>query len=152
MNRKLLINSVSADEIENFIYKIDKLFPTPISNKTDISTYSNKLYDNGLVLTMHNDNNEIIGMLCGYINNKEIAYMSILGVLQEYQGNGIAKELVCKFLEIAKNNKNKLVHLYAVESNRSAMNLYNKLGFTRYIVDNEERPDDIHLCKIMEDK
>lgn len=43
------------------------------------------------------------------------------------------------------------IHLYAVETNVSAVKLYRQIGFTHYSCINEPRPDDLHLiCHLKE--
>jgi ribosomal protein S18 acetylase RimI-like enzyme len=52
-----------------------------------------------------------------------------------------------EFIKECKNKGLIGVHLYAVESNDKAVNLYNKLGFEKYTIKDEQRPNDLHLIK-----
>lgn len=136
------------NDIYEFLKTIDKDFPIPISNKTNLGLFSEKLYQKA-TLCIHKEEGRIVGMVAGYtedlINN--MAYICIVGVLNKYRGKGIASKLVNDFVEICKNKGIKAVHLYTHKSNLSALAMYRKIGFSKFLIDNEIRNEDIHLIK-----
>jgi len=82
-----------------------------------------------------------------------MAYISLLATREEYRGQGYAKRLVNEFLECAKNKNLSATHLYAVETNERAVQLYYKLGFEKYMPEMEPRKDDLHLIfRVKKDK
>ena len=111
-----------------FLKKIDSLFKIPLSQKIDLEEYSKKIVRNADVF-LALDNESIVGIVVGYNNDKElkISNMSILVVLNEYQGKGIARKLVNNFLDLAKNKKMEKVKLSTVDTR--ALKLYESLNF-----------------------
>ena len=111
-----------------FLKKIDSLFKIPLSQKINLEEYSKKIIRNADVFLAF-DSESIVGIVVGYNNDKElkISNMSILVVLNEYQGKGIAKKLVNNFLDLAKNKKMEKVKLSTVDTR--ALKLYESLNF-----------------------
>lgn len=91
------------------------------------------------------ENDKICSMVAGYTDDvtNNIAYISMVATSSDAQGNGYASKLVKEFIEVAKKKQLKAVHLYS----RSifTIKMYEKLGVERYVVNNEARPDDVHL-------
>lgn len=119
-----------------FLKKIDSLFKIPLSQKIDLEEYSKKIVRNADVF-LALDNESIVGIVVGYNNDKElkISNMSILVVLNEYQGKGIARKLVNNFLDLAKNKKMEKVKLSTVDAR--ALKLYESLNFKIVREENE---------------
>ena len=140
------------EQIQKFIREIDKDFPVPISEKVDISDYSRKLCEKATIVTEIKEN-KIVAMAAGYTENTEnqLAYVSILGTIKEYRGQGLANKLLSEFINISKQKELKGVHLYTAQTNECALSVYSKHGFTEYIVENESRPDDLHLVLYFEE-
>ncbi|MBE5750973.1 MAG: GNAT family N-acetyltransferase [Clostridiales bacterium] len=144
----------SIDEIEKFLNAVDKEFPVPLSQKTDLHEYAIKLYEHATIFFVEQDG-KIAAMVAGYTDNVEndMAYISLLATREEYRGQGYAKRLVNEFLECAKNKNLSATHLYAVETNERAVQLYYKLGFEKYMPEMEPRKDDLHLIfRVKKDK
>lgn len=141
-NKKITIR-----QIEKFLYIVDKCFPIPLSEKTDISIYAKKLKEKATICVEKDKNGNILSMCAGYTENtiNAQAYISLVATLPESQGQGYGKKLVKEFLDIAKRKFLRGAHVYAVESNISAMKIYESLGFTRWNLENEPRPKDVHL-------
>ena len=107
-----------------------------LSQKIDLEEYSKKIVRNADVF-LALDNESIVGIVVGYNNDKElkISNMSILVVLNEYQGKGIARKLVNNFLDLAKNKKMEKVKLSTVDAR--ALKLYESLNFKIVREENE---------------
>ena len=119
-----------------FLKKIDSLFKIPLSRKINLEEYSKKIIRNADVF-LALDNESIVGIVVGYNNDKEfkISNMSILAVLNEYQGKGVARRLVNNFLDLAKNKKMEKVKLSTVDAR--ALKLYESLNFKIVREENE---------------
>lgn len=122
----------------DFLGKVDALFPIPLSHKQDIETLCDKLLDLGVVISAYN-NLELAGVICGYINDTEnkTAYLSVLCVSPEFQGQGIAKHLVEEFMRESKIQGMEEMFLYTRSTNERAIGLYKKLGFKEITSDRE---------------
>ena len=138
--------TLNVTQIKSFLTQVDHTFPTPLSQKQQLSTFAVKLYEKATLCT-EVVNNKIIAMVAGYteevIDNK--AYISIVATLPEAKGNGLASKLVKEFISICKKKNLDAVHLYAVPTNRAAMHVYYKLGFIDWKLPDEPRPEDAHL-------
>lgn len=130
----------------NFLYKADQLFPIPLSTKHNLEEFAEKLCDKATMCTAIEDGN-IVALLAGYTDNVEndLGYISIVATLPQAQGKGYGTTLIQEFLDIARRKGLRAVHLYAVSENIPAMRMYKKLGFEDYILDDEPRPNDVHL-------
>jgi len=92
--------------------------------------------------------------------------IAMVATHHEYRRKGLAKKLVLKSIEHAKNNNAKLCVLEVLEENEPAYNLYKNLGFqhfdTRYklrldkgnisSITQKELPDDYQIQKRKQDK
>lgn len=141
------MSNITLQEIESFLSLVDKDFPIPLSQKTNLNEFSKKLYNNADII-VERKNNDIVGMMAGYITNatSDMAYISILAVKNQYRGMGIAKKLLTEFIEQAKQKDNiKSIDVYAKKENIPAVKSYRNLGFVDFFQKNETRPNDLHL-------
>lgn len=138
---------ITIEQIEKFLFIVDKYFPVPLSEKTNIPVYARKLKDKATICVEEDENGNILSMCAGYTDNtiNAQAYISLVATLPESQGRGYGKKLVKEFLDIAKKKSLDGVHVYAVENNKPAMKMYGALGFRRWYLKNELRPKDVHL-------
>lgn len=137
---------VDKKELIEFLKKIDKDFPVPISSKVDLDEYAKKILDKA-TLMIRRDNNTIVGMVIGYNNCicDDMAYISLVGVDSESRNKGIAKTLIKRFIADCKEKGIGKVHLYTDSTNVGAIRMYERLGFKPYVQYNEPRPEDVHL-------
>lgn len=138
---------LTENQLYNFILKVNNLFPVPLSEKTDLNNYAQKLISKGTLCYKINNQNEVISLVAGYTNDVDakIAYISMVSTLPEYQGNGLAAELLKEFIDLCKEKQISFIHLYAVAENTRAVHMYEKLGFQSYVMKDETRPNDLHL-------
>lgn len=130
-----------------FLQKVDSLFSIKLSDKTDLTKLSKKITSLGTVFSI-SENEDIVGLIAGY-NNDDVnlkAYISVLAILPEYQGKGLASKLLSDFTEDCKKKKIKRIEVFTHKTNMNAINMYKKNGF---IIDenNKTRPDDIKFYK-----
>ena len=118
-----IVNSKSENmeknKIKEFIFKIDNMFPVPLSEKININEYCDKILKKGICIVEKDENGDIIGLITGYVNDTEnkLAYISTLCILPEYQNRHIGTQLLNKFFEIAKQNKMEKIFLYTHKNN-----------------------------------
>lgn len=144
---------LSVKKIHEFLKLVDKEFPIPLSEKTDLKDYALKLYRNATLCT-YEENDNILAMVAGYTENivGDMAYISMVVTLPEARGRGIARGLVSEFIGRARMKRLKAVHLYAVRQNTAAMKLYSDIGFVEWHLENEKRPDDVHFIYYLNEK
>jgi len=63
------------------------------------------------------------------IKEDEASVIHLFGLLPEYQGKGLAKEMLKAAIFIAKKNKKKSVRLDAISTNIEAIRVYEAFGF-----------------------
>ncbi len=146
-NELLRIESeIDVTQIYSFLNKVDRDFPIHLSSKVDLKEYAEKLKCHATICAVI-ENNVVSSLVAGYVENTtgRMAYISIVASSLECRGKGYAKFLLEKFVDICKQMHLKGIHLYAVPSNVRAMNLYKKIGFVEWQVEDEERPNDAHL-------
>lgn len=144
---------LSSDKIFGFLKKVDKTFPVALSEKTNLKQFALKLYNNATLCTIE-ESNQIVAMVAGYTENtiNSVAFITLVATLPECRGKGYAKQLLLEFIDRAKSKRLKAVHLYAVRNNTTAMKLYNNLGFVEWHLENEKRPEDVHLIYYLKHK
>lgn len=132
---------LNLKEIENykekmliFLKKIDNLFKIPLHKKVNIEEYVNKIISLAEVYIMYKEN-EIIAGVVFYTNNlsEKKAYISLVGVLEDYQNKGIGKKILKEVLKKIKRNKLKQVGIHT--DNKYALKIYKSLNF--YIISEE---------------
>lgn len=132
---------LNLKEIENykekmliFLKKIDNLFKIPLHKKVNIEEYVNKIISLAEVYIMYKEN-EIIAGVVFYTNNlsEKKAYISLVGVLEDYQNKGIGKKIFKEVLKRIKRNKLKQVGIHT--DNKYALKIYKSLNF--YIISEE---------------
>lgn len=143
---------VSKECLLTYLQKMDCCFPVHLSSKVSLDQYADKLLQYATICAEF-DGKDIIGAVIGYTDrlSDNIAYISLVGCLPDYQNRGIAKKLLFQFFEVCRNKRIPAVHLYTDVTNYKAIKLYSSLGFEEYRVDNEARPDDVHLIYYFEE-
>lgn len=136
---------ITQKSLLKFIQQIDRTFPIPLSDKVNLEDYTEKLLKNA-VLCAEFDNEQIIGVVAGYINDVSLfAYISLVAVLPQARGEGVASKLIKEFFEKCREKAYIAVHVYTHKTNHSAIRLYEKLGFKKYEIKNEPRLEDEHF-------
>ncbi|MFA6189963.1 MAG: GNAT family N-acetyltransferase [Candidatus Staskawiczbacteria bacterium] len=72
-------------------------------------------------------NNEIVGDVSYELKEKGSAYLSGLVIMPEFQGQGIAREVISVILEELKNVR--MIELFTHPENKKSISLYTSLGF-----------------------
>lgn len=128
-------------QLLDFMSRADRLFPVPLSQKQNLDQLCEKLLSYGVVIGGY-EGNDIVGIICGYMNDtkERKAYISVLCVLTEYQGNSIARKLIELFINDCVVANMKSIFLYTHKTNIPAQKLYEKMGFRKS--EDKNRQDD----------
>lgn len=137
---------LSKNQLLIFLQRVDKSFPTPLSEKTDLDAFADKLLEKA-TLVYETDEDKLVCLIAGYTENVKdgLGYASVLATLDGYRGRGLAKKCLIRFLDLAREKGLLAVHLYTARENEKAIALYRSYGFVPYVLENEPRPDDVHL-------
>ena len=137
---------LEINKIKAFLTEVDKSFPVPLSDKQDLNILAEKFAKHATVCKIE-EKGKIVAMVSGYTENvtDNMAYISVVASLPCARGKGYATKLVLNFIGIARSKKLSAIHLYTVRSNIAAVRMYEKIGFTEYLCEDETRPDDLHL-------
>ena len=132
--------------INKFLSRVDRLFPIPLSEKENISVLASKFERFGTISCLK-ENGDIVALCAGYTNDTKnnLGYISVVASLPECSNKGYGKIAIEGFIEKAKNAGMKAIHLYADKENGAALNMYDKLGFVDWKINDEPRPEDKHL-------
>lgn len=146
--KKKLKNIGGWGGLYNFLKKVERLFPVPLSEREELTELASKFEKYGTISYI-SENGKIIALCAGYTNDEEnqLGYISVVASLPEYANKGYGKVAVQDFIEKAKNAGMRAIHLYADKDNEAALNMYGKLGFVDWIITEEPRPKDKHLIK-----
>ena len=129
-----------ASIIDKFLTKLihdEKKYDSNIDEKCEITNYYENLIlkDNNIVLVAE-INNKIIGYLYGFIINNGNTCINLtskldaLYVEEEYRNKSVANSLINEFKKWCELKNVKNIEVSVCSKNESAVNLYNKNGFT----------------------
>jgi len=124
------INKASIRDIEMHLNKCSRIFSPPLDTYVDIHKYAKKIRLNSVTVEAWLEN-EVIGLIGCYLNNKEIlsGYITNLSVRQDYQNNGIALKLVELTIKEALKLKFKTITLEVDVENSKVIEIYKRSGF-----------------------
>lgn len=114
----------------DFLTAIDASLPTPLSSRVNLKQYAEKILKNGVALSAER-NGAIVSSAMFYCNDRENgeAYLTLLGTIPGYEGNGYASCVMDKAEEFAKKNGMKKMCLETEMTNREAVGFYSRRGF-----------------------
>ena len=137
---------LTREQILRFLQRVDESFPVPLSRKTSLEALAQKLCEKATIC-YELDGEEVVCMVAGYTDNvvDDVAYISVVATLNRARGKGFATGCVSQFLKIAAQKGLRATHLYTDRKNEKAINMYLKIGFVPWVIENETRPNDMHL-------
>jgi len=131
------INSASMEVLIAFYNENNETFNPPLSSQIEsIEKYVEKLKNNAVIFEAW-DNDELIGLVAAYLNNYEtkIGFITSVIVSRKYQKQGIAKILLEKTIDFAKEKGFEKIHLEVHKENKNAIGLYKTFGFVENSVE-----------------
>ncbi|MFT3885238.1 MAG: GNAT family N-acetyltransferase [Flavobacteriales bacterium] len=107
-------------------------FIPPLSTYVNISDYARRLADRAFTLEYWH-NNILIALVAMYMNDtkERIAFISNISTLSNYQGQGLASDLLHKAIAHARDLGFTQVALEVNELNTPAIKLYERNAFVR---------------------
>jgi len=127
---KFTTNTASKESIREHLMRCANSFQPALHTYVDVDTYANKLSTNAVTFESW-DENLLIGLVAAYYNNNEtrIGFITNVSVLEEYQGAGIASQLLRSALDFARQNRFVRVDLELNITNIKALRLYEQHRF-----------------------
>ena len=126
---KIREERITAEEYINFLKRTDLGSQYP---KERFEERISKLVNNVTIsLIARNENGLIVGVLFGLTDYAYWLYVTDLGVVRDYEGRGIGKQLMKTAHDIAGGEKDIAVYLIA---NENAVPFYEKLGMKKQMM------------------
>ena len=120
-------NTASHREIYEHLLKTEPVFLNDLRSRVNLKDYSKKMSKNSKTFEMWDDN-FLVGIICAYFK-KNKSYISNVSVLQEYYGQGLAKDMLRKIIKFSENRRVSFIELEVNIDNIPAIKLYKKFGF-----------------------
>jgi ribosomal protein S18 acetylase RimI-like enzyme len=128
---EVVIKQLTKEKILFLLKKVDDYFvPYPLSKKTDLNLYSEKLARHAVHFFVE-DKNELIAMCCCYLNNpkKENAFISVTCIDPNYFDRGIGQNLTVTCEMYAKDKGYKYMEFEVHIDNTPSIEMHKKLGY-----------------------
>ena len=136
-NFEYKIKTAVENDLYNHLNECNPNFIPPLSNNVDILDYAKKIFEKAITFEYW-FNDKLIGCVAAYVNLVENkSFITNVSVIKEFNGLGIAYDLLMKVLEYQIANKIKVISLEVNKNNESAINLYKKLKFVHVLSTND---------------
>lgn len=123
------VERLPVEAIINYLSCIDKIVTPSLSSRLNINDFALKLYKFAIHFCVY-DGNKLVGFSACYFNNKSKGgFISTFSIRREYQGCGIANQLLNIIIKYGIENGIKEISLEVFISNLQAIYLYTKYGF-----------------------
>lgn len=105
----------------------------------------------GSSVIVEDGNNQVgqIELQIKHFQDKEIGYVSLFYLIEEYRGKGHGLELVKYAEQFFLENKVKEYHLRVSTTNRNALKFYEKLGFKTVCIEEQETIPRYRMSKLI---
>ena len=129
----------SKEALFTFLKRVDNDFYPPLSEKTNLALYVDKILDKAILFCDLTDSGTIKGLIVVYANDyaRKYAYIPLVCVDPFYRNQGIAGNLLAEAIQYLKSLKGKIQILGIHSNNPIAIKLYKDFGF--HVVDSTER-------------
>lgn len=127
---KYNINSVTQDELLDFLIEVNNDFSPKLSERVNLKDWVKKMSDNATTFEVW-DNDKLIAMIVAYINDYQTkqAYVTLVCCKKEYRRRGIIENMFKRVFEYCINKSFETIVLKTDINNIPAINLYKKLNF-----------------------
>lgn len=121
---------ISYSEILDVLHTFNDSFNPQVSEKVgSLEEYAKKISAFAITYTV-NRNDEVLGFISFYVNEKEV-YITLIATKRTERRNKLGRQLLNKALEYCKKNCLSYVRLEVDNHNNIAQKFYEKHGFTR---------------------
>jgi ribosomal protein S18 acetylase RimI-like enzyme len=144
----------SIINFQTYIHKIDTdTLSRDFENKQEAEGYLNQLLDDvekreGYFYVAE-ESGKVVGFIVGIIEryskdsafyylthtSGDIGWIGVIYVNDEFRGRGVAQELITMAKEYLASNGCKRIKLLVLDSNKTAVNVYQKLGFQTHDIE-----------------
>lgn len=126
---QILFNQSSEQMILNHLKRVSPLFKPMLSSYVDLNIYAKKIFEKADRIEAWS-NGRLIGLVAYYLNTDEsFAFITNVSLEKEFVGRGIATQMM-EMLYFKTAGKIKVIKLEVKSLNSSAINFYDKHGFT----------------------
>lgn len=127
---ELLLNQASAEQIAEHLSRCDADFVPPLSTRVKIKDYALKIASKATRFEAWSGG-ALVGLVATYDNDQEkrIAYITNVSVLNEWTGQGIAQSLMNQCVAHVNILGMRQISMEVAADNTPAINLYEKSGF-----------------------
>ena len=124
------LNKATEAEIAEHLLCCDADFVPPLSGRVEINSYAHKITDKATRFEAWADG-ILVGLMAAYCNDSErcTAYITSISVLHEWQGKGIAAQLMERCIKYLKELGFERIELEVDSGNVGAVRLYEKMSF-----------------------
>lgn len=123
MKLKIKRNKIEKKDFVDFLNEINDDFLPKLSDKIKFEDYYRKVSNYANIISLYDDK-KIIGLMV-YYDNFEFCQITLFAISCKYRGKGLGEYLFKFFFEI----NIKPTRIITWIDNKSAINLYNKIGF-----------------------
>lgn len=125
-----LLNKASVTQIKDHLTNCEANFIPPLSDRLEIDDYAHKIVSNATRFEAWSDGT-LVGLVAAYCNDQEkcIAYITNVSVLQAWTNIGIAARLLGQCIEFVKTAGMRQISLEVNRENSPAIKLYENSGF-----------------------
>ncbi|MFZ6712866.1 GNAT family N-acetyltransferase [Undibacterium sp. TC9W] len=123
-------NQATLCHIAEHLRQCDTEFMPPLSSRLNIDDYAYKIWKRAMKFEAIT-NGKLVGLLAMYCNDKlnQLAFITNVSVLPEYQHQGIGLKLLNQSLAYAKKSAFLNVDLEVNNNDVRAIDLYSRIGF-----------------------
>ena len=127
------VEVANAGEVLDLLRKFDPVFPHMKEKVSDYETFAEKIVDHAVVCVARTGA-QTCGMVVFYANDfaEKVAYISLLGLLPEWQGRRLGCQLLNYCCEYAREKGMIAIRLEVDLDNSHAITFYEKNGFIPY--------------------
>lgn len=127
------IKTSTEKDIYMHLNECNDYFIPPLNQRVNLEEFSKKIFEKAITFEAW-DNQNLVGIVCSYFNDREMiyGYINHVSVINDLAGNGIATTLLKMCIEYASTNNFKEINLEVSSENKRAIYLYEKLGFCTY--------------------
>lgn len=133
--------------LEAFLMLSDGWTTPALSQRVDLSSFAEKILQNGTAFMAVTAVNRDIGVAAFYSNEsiRHRAYLTHLAVNPEYQNRGVGKALLDETREFSKSKGMTSMLLEVYRSNETARRFYASCGFTETEIEGDKSGNSIHM-------
>jgi ribosomal protein S18 acetylase RimI-like enzyme len=127
---EFMSNTASVSQIAEHLSSCDAEFKPRLSDRIEISTYAQKIFDKTVRFEAWS-NSTLIGFVAVYCDDmrSHTAFISSVSVLAQWMGRGVASQMIAQCVKHVAHAGMQQISLEVKNDNEVAIALYAKIGF-----------------------